>query len=482
MWAMDARLNCRRDIVVYIGPRKHFGRGVMEGTASRFAATLFLGLATYLAVPTPAPAVTLRLSPNGVDDTPQLQAALESCAGAVTSCVIRLARGTFRTDLLLVADFRGEIRGEGAGMTIVQPLLGRYLRPSLSPFDAPPTLDARYPALLHFTDGGNITLADLTFDFPSRMRVLPWYQKFWNTLLSAILVDGGAAQRARLRMMGVEILARPCRKIVTLHSNVMAAVLFGGKEAWFPLPTALHTERLGGGTFLASNNLIQDSGIGFAVHDATHIQVRIADNDIEHTRRNAVSLFDLGGSWIRIVDNRIAAEGTIINNYRGLEDFNAVRPPPSNEPSDFRIARNSITLTGLSDFGADPINTTDWLGTSPAENPNAGIDTWAIVDNDIVLDVTGRAAGITVWGDRGHALVAHNRIWGNAAVTGPGAIAIGIEHGVGTRVNRNTFFAFPSDRPTVALGSFTRECRVIQPASIVVDDGTNNDVVATEVR
>ena len=454
----------------------------MEDKARRFAAALYLGVASYLALPTSAPAVTLRLSPNGVDDTPQLQAALESCAGAVTTCLISLDRGTFRTGFLLVANFRGEIRGQGAGVTIVRPVLDHYLRPSLRPFDAPPTLSAPYPALLHFTDGGNIALTNLTLDFPSSMRVLGWYQKFWNTLLSAILVDGGADQRARLQMTGVEVLARPCRKIVTLHSNVMAAVLFGGRQAWFPIPAALRTERLGGGALHVNNAFIQDTGIGLAVHDATHVDVHIANNDIEHTRRNAVSMFDVGGSRIRVVDNRIAAEGTIINNYRGLDDFNAVRPPPSNEPSSVLIARNSIILTGLGDFGADPINTTDWLGTSATENPNAGIDTWAIVNNDIVLDVTGRAGGISVWGDRGHALVAWNRIWGNAGLTGPGAVAVGIEHSAGTRTLQNRFYDFPAGRETVALGSFTRQCTVIQPASIVMDNGRNNQVVARAVR
>jgi hypothetical protein len=454
----------------------------MEDKARRLAAILYLGFATSLALPTSAPAVTLRLAPNGVDDTPQLQSALESCAGAVTPCRIQLERGTFHTRLLLVSNFHGEIRGQGAGVTIVQPVLDRYLRPSLSPFDAPPTLSAPYPALLHFTDGGNIVLANLTLDFPTGMRVLGWYRKFWNTLLSAILVDGGLDQRARLQMTDVEVLARPCRRIVTLHSNVMAAVLFGGRQAWFPAPTAFRTERLGGGAFIASNALIQDTGIGFAVHDANHVDVHIFENDIEHTRRNAVSLFDVGGSRIRVVDNRIAAEGTLINNYRGFTDFNAARPPSSNEPSSFLIARNSITLTGLGDFGADPINTTDWLGMSRTEDPHAGIDNWEIVDNDIVLDVTGRAGGISVLGDRGRALVAYNRIWGSAGVTGAGAVAVGIDHSVGTRITQNKFFDFPAGRPTVALGTFTRECTVNQRTSVVADNGQNNHVVAREVR
>ena len=444
----------------------------MEDTARRFVAALCAGLASYLALPTTAPALTLRLSPNGVDDTPQLQAALESCAGAVTPCRIELDRGTFRTRFLLVSNFRGEIRGQGAGVTIVQPVLDRYLRPSPRPFDAPPSLSAPYPALLHFTDGGAIALADLSLDFPSSMKVLGWYELFWNTLLSAILVDGGADDRARLRITRVEVLARPCRKEFTLRSNVMAAVLFGGRQAYFPVLTAVHPERLGGGSFIARNTYVRDTGIGFAVHEASHLDVRIVDNDIQHTRRNAVSMFDLGGSRVRVLDNRIAAEGTIINSYRGyLSQFES---PPSSEPSNFLIAQNSITLTGLGTFGADPIVTVDWLGSEATEMPNAGIDTWVIRNNDIVLGVSGR--GITVWGDRGHALVARNRIWGGAAMDG-----LTINNSVGTRTNRNTFFDFPPDRPTVVLGVFARECTVMEPASVVLDIGQDNYVVAREV-
>jgi hypothetical protein len=449
----------------------------MEDTARRFAAALGAGLTGYILffVPAIAAAVTLRLSPNGVDDTPQLQAALETCAGAVTPCRIALNRGTFHTNFLLVSNFRGEIRGQGAGVTIVQPLLDRYLRPSLRPFDAPPTLSAPYPALLHFTDGGDIALVNLTLNFPSSMKMLGWYQHFWSTMLSAVLVDGGMDDRARLSMTGVEVLANPRCGVFTFRSNVMAAVLFGGRQAYFPVLTSVHPERLGGGTFIARRNFIRDTGIGFAVHEAAHLDVRIVDNDVQHTRRNAVSLFDLGGSRVRVVDNRIAAEGTIINNYRGFMEFDPLRAPPSTEPSNFLIAQNSITLTGLGTFGADPIVTVDWLGFAADEKPNAGIDTWSIRDNDIVLDVAGR--GITVLGDRGHTLVAHNRIWGGAGMQG-----LIIEGSVGTRTNRNTFFDFPSDQPTVVLGVFARQCRVIEPASVVLDNGQDDYVVAREVR
>jgi hypothetical protein len=449
----------------------------MEDTARRFAAASCAGLAGSLfsLLPAIAAAVTLRLSPNGVDDTPQLQAALETCAGAVAPCRIALDRGTFHTNFLLVSNFHGEIRGQGAGVTIVQPLLGRYLRPSLRPFDAPPTLSAPYPSLLHFADGGDIALVNLTLDFPSSMRMLGWYQHFWSTMLSAVLVDGGMDHRARLQMTDVEVLASPHCGIFRFRSNVMAAVLFGGRQAYFPVLASVQPQRLGGGTFIARRTFIRDTGIGFAVHEAEHLDVLIVDNDIQHTRRNAVSLFDLGGSRVRVLDNRIAAEGTIINNYRGFLEMDPLRAPLSTEPSNFLIARNSIALTGRGSFGADPIVTVDWLGFAAEEKPNAGIDTWSIRNNDIVLDVAGR--GITVLGDRGHALVTHNRVWGGAGMDG-----VIVESSVGTRTNRNTFFDFPSDQPTVVLGVFARQCRVIEPASVVLDNGQDDYVVAREVR
>jgi hypothetical protein len=77
--------------------------------------------------------------------------------------------------------------------------------------------------------------------------------------------------------------------------------------------------------------------------------------------------------------------------------------------------------------------------------------------------------------------VAWNRIWGNAGLTALGAVALSIDHSVGTRILQNHFYDFPAERETVALGLFTRECTVMQRASIVMDNGANNQVVAREV-
>jgi hypothetical protein len=56
-----------------------------------------------------------RLTPTGGDDTEQLQSALDACSGATPPCQIMLAEGVFHTDVLLVHDFRGRLRGQGTG-------------------------------------------------------------------------------------------------------------------------------------------------------------------------------------------------------------------------------------------------------------------------------------------------------------------------------------------------------------------------------
>ena len=443
---------------------------------------LIASLCACFAFVSTASAATIHLSPDGVDDTAQLQAALDSCSGAVTTCRVVLSGGTFRTQLLLVENFRGRLRGQGAGRTVIRPVLGRQLKASLTPYDAPPTLASPYPALLHFTGGGNIEISDLTLDFPSQMQVSGWYGDFWNTLLAAILVDGGARDQARLALTRVEVLARPCRKEFTLLSNVMAAVVFGGKRAWLPNPAVLTAaERLAGGSFTATGNYVRGTGIGFAVHDASAVEVRIANNDIQGTHKHAVSLFEVAGSRVRVAGNRIAGEGTVINNYRGFRNFvDPEQAPPDSRPSNFTIAHNVINFSApgtaeFGPFGADPIVSVDWMGNRAQPMPGAGIDTWTIRDNDIVMEDKGRA--ITVIGDRGHALIAHNRIYGR-----DGAEGIIVESSSGTRTMRNAFIDFPAGSAHLRLGGFTQECRVVEPRSVVLDLGQNNSVIAAEVR
>jgi hypothetical protein len=452
----------------------------MDDKTTRRVAGWCAGLALALGLPGTSAAVTLRLSPNGVDDTAQLPAALETCAGAVTTCRIVLDRGIFRTDLLLVSNFHGQLVGQGRTATTVRPITTRYLRPSLTPFDAPPTREARYPALLHFTDGGDVQITDLTLDFPWAMKVLPWNGNMWSTLLAAILVDGGADQFARLHLARVGVLAAERTTLPTLTSNLLSAVSFGAKRALLPNgDSRALPDRLGSGTFFARHMYIRTAGVGLAIHDASDLDVRIFDNDIVDTRKNAISFFELGGSQASVSGNRIAARGTIINSYRGFRStslFPQPQPPTPTEPSTYWIASNAITLSAPGSFGADAIVTVDWLSRDREDIPNAGIDRWTLRANSIFLPIFGR--GITVSGDRGRALVAENVIRG-----GPEAQnGIALHESTGTRTNLNVFPTWPVDRQHVTIGSTSGFCTVIEPANIVLDQGVNDIVVAREVR
>src|SRR5262249_1410895 len=116
----------------------------------------------------------LRLAPNGTNDTQQLQNALSACAGVREPCQISLAKGGFHTDVRLVRDFSGRIRGQGQGDTIIRPLSNAPLRSTARPFLKDPTRAEPYPVLLHFADGADVELTDLTVEFPADMQVSPW--------------------------------------------------------------------------------------------------------------------------------------------------------------------------------------------------------------------------------------------------------------------------------------------------------------------
>ncbi|NJO13150.1 MAG: hypothetical protein HC872_06440 [Gammaproteobacteria bacterium] len=226
--------------------------------------SLLLVSVALLAAPGPASALTLSLSPSGGDDTAQLQAALDTCSAATQPCRIVLDRGVFHTDLLLVHDFRGRIRGQGAGSTVIRPLPDRQLRPTRQPFTAPASTAARYPVLLHFADGSDVELLDLTLDFPSQMQVAPWRQaghNMWNTLHSAVLVDGAQHQRARLYVERVQVTADECKKVYTQFSNVMTAFTFGGQLRYRDEYHEQDPQLLGGGEFVVRASRVRDTGV-----------------------------------------------------------------------------------------------------------------------------------------------------------------------------------------------------------------------------
>jgi hypothetical protein len=405
---------------------------------------------------------TLQLSPNGVNDTARLQKALDTCARSRTTCRIVLARGVFHTDVLLVRGFKGRIRGQGRDETIIRPLSGVPLRSTARPFLKDPTLAQPYPVLLHFADGGDIEMSDLTLDFPADMQVAPWGLPYGlpNKLLAAIMVDGGRNDRARLELSRLAIRAP---RSPTFGSNVWNAVSFEGQtRASDPYDATGRATPLASGELSAHDVSISGTYFGFTVRDLSRSQVNLHDNHLEDVLTSGISLADLSQSQAVVRKNRIAVASNGIRITRGSRFYGGVEQA-SKLPSTYFIAQNTVNVeTG---DGLVFIDATRYFS-----RPGAGIDRVLMQNNDVVLAPDAIEA-VVVIGDDGHVTVAHNSLWGPAAFGG-----IYIDEGRGTRTWRNTFRDFGPESPDVILTPTTSDCRISEPGATVLDQGTGNRV------
>lgn len=100
------------------------------------------------------------LSPNGVDDTASIQAALDACVAHGSDCTVQLAAGTDHTRQLVAYNFYGTFKGQGMNNTTIEalpylPVTLDFLQPC-----QPNTTTCLWPTLMIFVDG-NIRISDL---------------------------------------------------------------------------------------------------------------------------------------------------------------------------------------------------------------------------------------------------------------------------------------------------------------------------------
>jgi hypothetical protein len=421
--------------------------------------TAILGLSTTAAH---AHGKVLRLSPNGANDTQQLQSALSACSGVSEPCQIVLANGVFRTDVLLVRDFNGRIRGQGQGNTIIRPRSDAPLRSTARPFLKDPTRAEPYPVLLHFADGGDVELADLTVEFPEDMQVAPWGLPYGlpNKLYAGIMMDGGRDDEAHLSLARLAIVAP---RSPEFGSNVYAAVRFEGQNrATNEYDAVGRATPIARGELKAHDVSINGSLVGFAVHDVSRSQVELFDNDIQNVLTAGIQLADLSQSSAAVRNNHIAVASTGIEITRGSR-LNGGVEQFSKKPSTYVVSQNTVNVeTG---DGLVFIDSLRFFGY-----PGSGIDTVLMRDNDVVLEA-GAIQAVIVIGDDSHVTVASNDLWGPSAFGG-----IYIDEARGTRVRSNTFHGFTPSAPDVTLTPGTSECWIDEPSATVLDDGVDNHV------
>ena len=82
-----------------------------------------LGLIMLLPVTVWAGGHTVKIQPpNGIDDTANIQGALDACAAHGPGCTVQLAAGTYLTKQVVVYNFRGTFKGVGMDHTTIEAL------------------------------------------------------------------------------------------------------------------------------------------------------------------------------------------------------------------------------------------------------------------------------------------------------------------------------------------------------------------------
>jgi len=144
-------MNC---LVKHVGLRGAFLWGIL-GLMMLLPATVWAGGKTVKVPP-----------PNGVDDTANIQGALNTCVKYGPGCTVQLAAGTYLTKQLVAYNFQGTFKGMGCESTTIEALPNLHV--DLEPVGGVPeslcqpnTTTCRWPSLILFVNG-DIEVSDLS--------------------------------------------------------------------------------------------------------------------------------------------------------------------------------------------------------------------------------------------------------------------------------------------------------------------------------
>jgi hypothetical protein len=102
--------------------------------------------------------------PNGVDDTANIQAALNACVAYGKSCTVQLQAGTYHTKQLVTYNFHGTFKGMGQANTTIEALPNLYVNFKQDNYESlcqPNTTTCFWPSVVIFVNG-DISVSDLS--------------------------------------------------------------------------------------------------------------------------------------------------------------------------------------------------------------------------------------------------------------------------------------------------------------------------------
>ena len=199
---------------------KHMGLGVVIlwgilGVIMLLPATVWAGGYTVKVPP-----------PNGVDDTANIQGALNACVAYGPGCTVKLGAGTYFTKQVVVYNFQGTFKGMGMDSTIIEALPNLPVNwPDQFVASCQPNLTTcLWPSLFEFVEG-NISVSDLTIKATATPPAQPsLYDGMTATELYELLGFTGQnptdVSVERIRMVGLPCTASTCLTGYTADNGV----------------------------------------------------------------------------------------------------------------------------------------------------------------------------------------------------------------------------------------------------------------------
>ena len=406
--------------------------------------------------------------PNGVDDTANIQGALDTCVADGRGCTVQLRAGTYLTKQLVAYNFRGTFKGMGKGRTTIEALPN--LPVDMEPVGGVPeslcqpnTTTCRWPSLIIFVNG-DIRVSDLSIFItaPPGTATTTWlfggspFTGLYNAL--SFMGQHVTACIDRIHMEG---LPDPTN---LAGFNVVNALHFHGI---FPRSLTPWDWYFLSGSLTVRNSSFSSATVGIA-QDGFVKSSRITIGGSP----SAGNHFEKGWAGVDMEANENSVVEISYNESSGsiaamwVVPWQPVFVPAS--PSRYFIHDNKFTGTGLGAHG--------FFFSDDAANPWIRAAAW---NNTVELQDT-LSEGIGVYNTKGTV------IWNNSVTGTDGFDAIGLVNSTLDSVINNNVSGFTVDSTVgnaqIYLDPATTHDLVVcaERSDTVLNQGTNNTIIGCQ--
>jgi len=328
--------------------------------------------------------------PTGLDDTANIQCALNAATALGAGSTVQLACGTYFTGMIEVTGFNGTFKGEGKDATIIHSL------PNLPCGDV---LAADLPALFKFRLS-QAKVSDLTIDITDPAPCMEYW--YGQEMFAELFVTGTSSA-----VTGCDDLPGPSLSGVTVERvgfkgvgnwedgyNARYGLLFA-PECWS------ETAKIQGDAIITGSSFeeLEIAVGGFQLQSCT---VRIGGGPpLKNTTtdvREGILFEDFNDTAMEISYNDIQAY------WANLEAYHADFWPANPQMSTYLVTHNTIRVDVYSDGM--------WMQDTLADESCGKMFQADIADNDFVIN-TECCAAINGWGGMKDVLVRNNRFTGH---------------------------------------------------------------------